>query len=141
MKNATDTEFPLYPESKINIQNIVINSFKFLIFEWKLFAIVLAFYIFKSFIFDQNSSINNDLTLTRQYFGFVLMQLPRIIFDLLFWIAIIPLIILSGKEYLTGQQKLRFEEHSICISFIYKINIGFFQFWKEMMGRYFVPLI
>ncbi|MFZ3382982.1 MAG: hypothetical protein WA144_03555, partial [Candidatus Methanoperedens sp.] len=102
--------------------------------------IVLAFYIFKSFIFDQNSSINNDLTLTRQYFEFVLMQLPRIIFELFFWIGIIPLIILSGKEYLTRQQKLRFEEHSISISYIYKINIGIFQFWKGMMGRYFVPL-
>lgn len=140
MKNTTDNEFSLYPESKSDIKNILINSFKFLIFEWKLFAIVLAFYIFKSFIFDQNSSINNDLTITRQYFEFVLMQLPRIIFELFFWIGIIPLIILSGKEYLTRQQKLRFEEHSISISYIYKINIGIFQFWKGMMGRYFVPL-
>ena len=140
IKNTTNNEFPLYPETKTSIKNILINSFKFLIFEWRLFAVVLAFYIFKSFILDQNSSINNDLTLTQQYFEFILMQLPRIIFDLLFWIGIMPIIILSGKEYLTRQEKLRFEEHSICISYIYKINIGIFQFWKGMMGRYFVPL-
>lgn len=140
MKNATDNELPHYPESKINIINILINSFKFLLFEWKLFAIVLAFQIFKHFIFDQNSYTNNDLTLTQQYFEFVLMQLPSIIFNLFFWIGIIPLIILAVKEYQTKKEKLSFGEHSICISHIYKINIGIFHLWKEKMIRYFMPL-
>jgi len=103
------------------LKNIFINSFKFLISKWKLFAIVLAFHIFKSFIFDPNSYTNNDLTLTGQYFEIVLMQLPKNILDLLFWIGIIPLIILSMKEYMAGQQRLIF--------------------WKEKMVRYFVPLL
>ena len=141
MKNATDNGHSLCPESKIEIKEIVINSFRFLIFEWKLFAIVLFFYIFRNVLFDQNISMNNDPSLTRQYFGFVLMQLPRIVFDLLLWICIIPLIISSVNEYFTRRQKLSFEEHSICISYIYKINIGIFKFWKGMIGRYFVPLL
>ncbi len=50
------------------LKNILTNSFKFLIFKWKFFAIVLAFIIFKSFIFDPNSYTNNDLTLTQLIF-------------------------------------------------------------------------
>ncbi len=123
------------------LKNILTKSFKFLIFTWKFFAIVLAFIIFKSFISDPNSYANNDLTLTQQYFEVVLTQLPKNILDLLFWIGIIPLIILSMKEYMTGQQRLTFEEHPKCISYIFKINIGIFHFWKEKMVRYFVPLL
>ncbi len=122
------------------LKNILTNSFKFLIFAWKFFAIVLAFIIFKSFIFDPNSYTNNDLTLPQQYFEVVLTQLQNIL-DLLFWIGIIPLIILSMKEYMTGQQRLTFEEHPKCILYIIKINIGIFHFWKEKMVRYFVPLL
>lgn len=122
IKNAAVNELPQYPKSKINIKNILINSFKFLIFEWKLFAIVLAFHIFKHFIFDQNSCTNNDFTPTQQYFEFVLMQLPRIIFDLLFWVSIIPIIILAAEEYLTKQQRVSFK-------------------WKKMTMRYFAPVI
>lgn len=103
------------------LKNILTNSFKFLISKWKLFAIVLAFHIFRSFIFNTNSYTNNDLTLTGQYFEVVLTQLPKNILDLLFWIGIIPLIILSMKEYRTGQQR--------------------FTFWKEKIVRYFVPLL
>jgi hypothetical protein len=89
--------------------------------EWKLFAIVLAFHILKSFIFDQNSYTNNDLITTAQYFEFILIQLPRIIFDLLFWVCIIPFIIFAVEDYLTKKQKLIF-------------------YWKNMILRYFVPL-
>jgi len=103
------------------LKNILTKSFKFLIFSWKFFAIVLAFIIFKSFIFEPNSYTSNDLTLTGQYFEVVLTQLPKNILDLLFWICIIPLIILSMKEYMSGQQRLIF--------------------WKEKMVRYFVPLL
>lgn len=103
------------------LKNILTNSFKFFILSWKFFAIVLAFIIFKSFIFDPNSYTNNDLTLTGQYFEVVLMQLSKNILDLLFWIGIIPLIILSMKEYMKGQQRLTF--------------------WKEKMIGYFVPLL
>ncbi len=88
------------------LKNILTKSFKFLIFAWKFFAIVLAFIIFKSLITHPNSYTNNDLTLTQQYFEVVLTQLPKNILDLLFWICIIPLIILSMKEYMTGQQRL-----------------------------------
>jgi hypothetical protein len=122
-------------------KKILTKSFKFLIFSWKFFAIVLAFHIFRSFLFDPNSYTNNDLTLTQQYFEVVLTQLPKNILDLLFWICIIPLIILSMKEYMTGQQRLTFEEHPKCILYIFKINIGIFHFWKEKMVRYFVPLL
>ncbi len=103
------------------LKNILTNSFKFLIYAWNFFAIVLAFSIFKSLIFDPNSYTNNDLTLTQQCFEVVLTQLPKNILDLLFWICIIPLIILSMKEYMTGKQRLTF--------------------WKEKMVRYFVPLL
>lgn len=103
------------------LKKIFINSFKFLIYKWKFFVIALAFFIFKSLIFDPNSNTNNDLTLTGQYFEVVLMQLPKNILDLLFWIGIIPLIILSIKEYMIGQQRLTF--------------------WKEKIVRYFVPLL
>jgi len=103
------------------IINILINSFKFLILEWKLFAIVLTFHIFKSFIFDQYSYTNNDPTLTLQYFEFVLMQIPKIIFELLFWVIIIPFIILAVEDYLTKKQRISFK-------------------WKKMIIRYFVPL-
>lgn len=120
MKNTTDND-PHFPESKINIKNILINSFKFLIFEWKLFAIVLAFHIFKSFIFDQYSYTNKDPTLTLQYFEFVLMQIPQIIFELLFWVIIIPFIIFAVEDYLTKKQRISFK-------------------WKKMIIRYFVPL-
>ena len=123
------------------LKNILTNSFKFLISTWKFFVIVLTFIIFKSFIFDPNSYTNNDLTLTQQYFEVVLTQLPKNILDLLFWICIIPLIILSMKEYMIGQQRLTFEEHPKCISYIFNINIGIFHFWKEKMVRYFVPLL
>ncbi len=37
------------------LKNILTNSFKFFIFTWKFFTIVLAFIIFKSFIFDPNN--------------------------------------------------------------------------------------
>lgn len=140
MKNATDNELPLYPKSKINIKNILINSFKFLIFEWKLFAIVLAFHIFKSFMFDQYSYANNDLTLIQQYYEFVLIQLTQIIFELLFWVSIIPLIILAVEDYLAKKQRISFKEHFICISYLYKINIDRLYLWKKMIIRYFVPL-
>ncbi len=123
------------------LKNILTNGFKFLIVSWKFFVIVLAFMIFKSFIFDPNSYTNNDLTLTRQYFEVVMTQLPKNILDLLFWIGIIPLIILSMKEYMAGQQRLTFKEYHKCISYIFKINIGTFNFWKEKMFRYFVPLL
>lgn len=121
MEIATDNELTHYPKSKIKIKNIFIDSFKFLIYEWKLFAIVLAFYIFKHFIFDQYSYSGNDLTPAQQYFEFMLMQLPRIIFDLLFWVSIISVIILAVEEYLTKKQRLSFK-------------------WKKMIIRYFVPL-
>jgi len=62
MENATDNELTHYPKSKINIKNILIDSFRFMIFEWKLFVIVLAYYIIKHFIFDQYSYSSNDLT-------------------------------------------------------------------------------
>ena len=121
MKNATDNELPYYPKSKINIKNTLINSFKFLIFEWKLFAIILAFYVFKHFTLDQYSYTSNDLTPDQQYFEFILMQLLLIIFDLLFWVSIIPFIILAVEEYLTKKQRVSFK-------------------WKKTIIRYFVPL-
>ncbi|MCZ7401936.1 MAG: hypothetical protein O8C61_06920 [Candidatus Methanoperedens sp.] len=121
MKDATDNELPHYPESKINIKNTLIDSFKFLIFEWKLFIIVLAFYIFKHFIFDQYSYSGNDLTPARQYFEFILMQLPRFFIDLLFWVSLIPIIILDVEEYLAKKQRRSFN-------------------WKKMIIRYFIPL-
>jgi hypothetical protein len=40
---------------KINLINIIKNSLKFLIFEWKFFAIVLGFYIFRYFIYGSHS--------------------------------------------------------------------------------------
>jgi len=89
MNNAIDNEQDNYIKYKINIKTILINSFKFLILKWKLFAIVLAFHILKSFIFGQYSYTNNFPTLTQQYFEFVLMQIPRMIIDLLFWVSII----------------------------------------------------
>jgi len=121
MENATDNDIPHYPKSKINIKNILINSFKFLILEWKLFVIVLAFYIFNHFIFDQYSYTSNDITPTQQYFEFILMQLPRIIFELLFWVCIIPIIILAVEEYLTKKHRRSFN-------------------WKKVIIRYFKPL-
>jgi hypothetical protein len=49
------------------------------------------------------------------------MQIPQIIFELLFWVCIIPYIILAVEEYLTKRQRVSFK-------------------WKKMIIRYFVPL-
>lgn len=117
-----ENELINYPESKIKIKNILINSFKFLFLEWKLFAIVLAYYIIKHFTLDQYSYTSNDLTPNQQYFEFILMQMPRIIFDLLFWVCIIPVIIRAIEEYLTKKQRVSFK-------------------WKKTILRYFIPLI
>lgn len=49
------------------------------------------------------------------------MQLTQIIVEILFWVSIIPLIILAGEEYMTKKQRVSFE-------------------WKKMIIRYFGPL-
>lgn len=100
------------------VKNIVKNSFKFLVFEWKLFAIVLVFYLFKHFISSQNNYTNNDTT--RQIYEMFANGISHNILYLLFWVSITPLIILAVKEFLTKQQKISFK--------------------RDMILRYFVPL-
>ena len=100
------------------VKNIIKNSFKFLIFEWKLFAIVLAFYLFRHFISSQNNYTSNDTT--RQIYEMLANGISHNILYLLFWVSITPLIILAVKEFLTKQERISFK--------------------KDMIRRYFVPL-
>ena len=97
---------------------IVKNSFKFLVFEWKLFAIVLAFYLFKHFISSQNNYTSNDTT--RLIYEMFANGISHNILYLLFWVSITPLIVLAVKEFLTKQQRISFK--------------------RDMILRYFVPL-
>ena len=103
---------------KINLKNIIKNSFKFLVFEWKLFAIVLAFYLFKHLTFYQYNYTSNDTT--RLIYEILANEISRNIFYLLFWVSITPLIILAVKEFLTKQQRISFK--------------------RDMILKYFVPL-
>ncbi|NOQ29004.1 MAG: hypothetical protein GQ566_02725 [Methanosarcinales archaeon] len=102
---------------KINLKNIIKNSFKFLVFEWKLFALVLAFYIILKY-FTIGSS--NDFDPTQLLYKVVVIEISRNIFYLLFWCSIIPLIILAVKDFLTKQQRINFK--------------------RDIIIRYFVPL-
>ena len=102
---------------KINLKNIIKNSFKFLVFEWKLFALVLAFYITLKY-FTIGSS--NDFDPTQLLYKVVMIEIFRNIFYLLFWCSIIPLIILAVKDFLTKQQRINFK--------------------RDIIIRYFVPL-
>jgi len=103
---------------KTDIKNIIKNSFRFLIFEWKLFVIVLGFYIFRNFTNGSYSYTGNESN--QLLYEVVVSGISRNIFYLLFWVGIIPLIILAVKEYLTKQQRISFK--------------------KDMIIRYFVPL-
>ncbi|VVB94277.1 Uncharacterised protein [uncultured archaeon] len=103
---------------KINLISIIKNSFRFLIFEWKFFVIVLGFYIFRYFTNGLYSYTGNDSN--QLLYEVVVSGIYLNIFYLLFWVGIIPLIILAVKEYLTKQQRISFK--------------------KDMIIRYFVPL-
>ena len=103
---------------KINLKNIIKNSFKFLVLEWKLFVIVLAFYLFKHFISSQNNYTSNDTT--RLIYEILANGISHNISYLFFWVIITPLIILAVKEFLTKQQRTSFK--------------------RDMILRYFVPL-
>ena len=103
---------------KVSLINIIKNSFRFLIFEWKLFVIVLGFYIFR--YFTNGSYSYTDYDPTQLFYELVVKDISRNFFYLLFWVGIIPLIILAVKEYLTKQQRISFK--------------------KDMIIRYFVPL-
>lgn len=103
---------------KINLINIIKDSFRFLIFEWKLFAIVLGFYIFR--YFTNGSYSYPDYDPTQLFYELVVKDILGNFFYLLFWVGIIPLIILAVKEYLTKQQRISFK--------------------KDMIIRYLVPL-
>lgn len=103
---------------KINLKNIIKNSFKFLVFKWEFFAIVIAFYILKYFTFGGINDHDSDPT--QLLYKLVVIDISRNIFYLFFWVSIIPLIILAVKEFLTKQQRISFK--------------------REMIIRYFVPL-
>ncbi len=103
---------------KINLINIIKKSLRFLIFEWKFFAVVLGFYIFRYFTYGSNSYTDYDPT--QVFYELVVKDISRNFFYLLFWVSIIPLIILAVKEYLTKQQRISFK--------------------KDMIIRYFIPL-
>ena len=103
---------------KIHMKDIIKNSFKFLVFEWKLFAIVLAFYLFKHLTFYQYNYTSNDTT--RLIYEILANEISRNIFYLLFWVSITPLIILAVKEFLTKQQRISFK--------------------RDVLLRYFIPL-
>ncbi len=104
---------------KINLKNIIKNSLKFLVFEWKLYVIVLSIYLFKYFMLGQNYSTSNFDPTQLRYEVFV-NEIYHNIFYLLFWCSIIPFIILAVKEYVTKQQRISFK--------------------KDIIIRYFVPL-
>ncbi len=98
------------------VKNILTNSFKFFVFEWKLFAIVLAFYLFKHFISSLNNYTSNDTT--RQIYEMLANGISHNILYLFFWVSITPLIILSVKEFLTKKQRISFKRYMILRYFV-----------------------
>ncbi len=101
---------------KINLISIIKNSFRFLFFEWKLFIIVLVFFIFRNFSNESYSHTVNDPN--QLLFEVVVSGISHNIFYLLFWVGIIPLIIIAVKEYLTKQQRISFKKDTIIRYFV-----------------------
>lgn len=94
----------------MNLKEIFTKSFKFLIFDWRFFAIVLAFYLFRHFWPD----ILPPLWSWMFYmFGFskgrfFIMSSFDTLLDSLFWIVFIPFVIYAAIEFFTKQQKIVF---------------------------------
>lgn len=98
----------------MNLKGIFTKSFRFLVFDWRFFAIVLVFYVFLYFIGVYVLVGNQDLE------SLFMNVIPKRILHLLFWVSITPLIIHATREYFEKQQKITFK-------------------WG-ILKRYFVPL-
>ena len=90
----------------MHLKEIFTGSFKFLFREWKIFCIVLIFYtlIFVSTtFFPKATSINSDPA------SITVNKAPYLLFYLVFWVSITPLIIIRANAYFENQQAKQFK--------------------------------
>ncbi|KCZ72566.1 hypothetical protein ANME2D_00995 [Candidatus Methanoperedens nitroreducens] len=125
---------------KINLKNIIKNSFKFLVFEWKLFALVLAFYLFRHLTFGQNHYTSNDRT--QLTYEILANGISQNIIYLFFWVSIIPLIIFAVNEFLTKRQRISFKRDMIIgyfvPLFIYQLIFSILDFLISFVLTFFM---
>jgi hypothetical protein len=64
-----------------------------------------------------------DYDPTQVFYELVVKDISRNFFYLLFWVSIIPLIILAVKEYLTKQQRIGFKKYMVITIFLVFLSL------------------